>query len=533
MANWFSENNPENQEKKSWFLDNAPVLKSNESEIKPMTLMDKISNSTQELSTIPRAFMNTASFGGLDSVDSVGKFLNKKIGLPYQVSPKNPNTFPGKIGAGVASIAGSFEGPGRLAGAVGRRILPTMAKNAGIIGNFARTLASMGEGATFGASMPGSLQDREKTAMMGSVFQPAIKAGIEGLEPAAIRISKNIIRPTGKYASRSEKIAKTALKYGTLRSTAGDTAERSKEIIEKKLNEVDSLAENANANISMRPAFKRAAAAARYWINEGKPDRAKSILSEIQTLANAKGINANTSLPAKRFLNLRRSGDVALKKLKPEGGFFSTVLPPDIEARQEFLGGMRRSFGQAIPEAGSKNKEISELIDLANASSNRSNVSSRNDLMGLTDWVMLAGGKEKLFMLKKLLQGGRSLGARGMYNAAQFIKSLERNPSALTGENINETIPNQLNSMEPRKLLPAPKKPITTAIPMPEFKNQIGTSKLIEKTPIIFGEKPSIQKTSMLKKFGINPFTGKLKKSKIPSQYQAALKRFIKSKEKG
>lgn len=81
------------------------------------------------------------------------------------------------------------------------------------------------------------------------------------------------------------------------------------------------------------------------------------------------------------------------------------------------------------------------------------------------------------------------------------------------------------------KLLPAPtapRTPITTAIPTPEFggPKQLRAPYYIEQSPILFGEAGvSGNKVSMLKKMGINPFTGEMKYGKPSTTLQKALER--------
>lgn len=495
--------------------------------IGPRGWLDKASTFIHEAGQFPENFANAATFGAGDIIDSA----MDKIGvpkLPPGMRRGNAVTPFGKISGGLGTVAGSFEGPVKAAAAVGRRILP------GMTGRMASTLRSAGEGAAFGASMPGDIKQRGTNALAGAIANPAIGAFTEGLQPNAVRIARNIIRPTGKYASRGKALAETSLEEGVLRHNSGGTAQASQEVIDNLMSQVDDLAKNSNIDVSMKPAFQRAAAAAKYWISEGKPDRASKILKEIQNLATAKGINSQTSLPASRFLNVRRSGDAALKKLTPGGGFFSQTVPPGVEGRQEFLGGMRRALGKAIPEIGEKNQRISKLIDLANAASKRENVSSRNDLLGLKDYILAVGAKNNpdiwpILLAKKAWQGGQGLAARGMYNTGKLARQFGERIRTLGGEDVSETIPRQLGNSGARKLLSAERGPITTAIPKPELETGARTLRApyyLEESPISF-DVPSnpVLKKSTIKKYGINPFTGKMKPQKALSALEIALKR--------
>jgi len=257
----------------------------------------------------------------------------------------------------------------------------------------------------------------------------SIPAMLRATQPAAknaaIRIAQGILRPTGKFAKRSSKIAEASLQEGVLKSSAERTQKASQTLIDDLMSKVDDLAGKSTAYTELKPAFRRVAATAKYWIGQGKPDRAEKILTEVSNIAKAKRLTPSRVLSTKDILTLRRSEDEALKRLKPGGGFFSETVPADIEARQEFSGGLRKILGKASPEIGNINKRISSLIDVSKTAGKRTGVSSRNNLLDIVDYGLAAGSMANpklsaLLIAKKLFQAGKAGTAKGLYKYSKF-----------------------------------------------------------------------------------------------------------------
>ena len=122
-----------------------------------------------------------------------------------------------------------------------------------------------------------------------------------------------------------------------------------------------------------------------------------------------------------------------------------------------------------------------------------------------------------------------------MYGASKAIKKF----GSGGGENVSPRILNRLGVSGYPKLLTREMGPITTSVQRPEFQRSLPLpepefqrsfplpARQIEQSPIIFGQPSSITKTITPRKFGINPFTGKMKATKIPSSYKASLKRIL------
>lgn len=253
----------------------------------------------------------------------------------------------------------------------------------------------------------------------------ATRAAQSGARGTAINIARNILKPTGKFAKRGERIAESALEQGVLRSSVKRTAEKAQSRIDALMDQVDELANKAQGSANLKGAYRRVAAAAKYWMLQGKPERAEKILTEITNISKAKMLHPKRQMSIKGILNLRRSQDEALKRLKPGGGFYSETIPADIEARQEFAGGLRKILGQAVPEIGEKNRAISSLIDVKNVAGKRGGVSSRNEPLSLSDLGLLGVGAISpkawaILAAKKLYQGGKAGVARGLYGFSKI-----------------------------------------------------------------------------------------------------------------
>lgn len=251
-----------------------------------------------------------------------------------------------------------------------------------------------------------------------------------GARKGALRIAKGIMRPGGKYEKRAGAIAESALKEGVLRSSAERTSEAAQGKIDRIMQEVEEIAEKSTSFADLKPAFRRVAAAAKYWMSEGEPERAEAILRKMDDIATAKGLSPNQILSVPEILDLKRAQDAATKKLKPNA-FFADTNTPSIETRQELGGGLRKILGMAEPEIGSRNKRISNLIDVKNVSGKRGNVSSRNNALDIVDYGLTAASMKNkevlpLLIAKKAWQGGKALTARGLYGFSQFGKKTPR-----------------------------------------------------------------------------------------------------------
>jgi len=100
-----------------------------------------------------------------------------------------------------------------------------------------------------------------------------------GMEQAGTRIAQNILHPTGRFAKRSEKIAKTALDEGVLRGSAEGTRRAAQSNIDAYMDEVDRLAENSTAKISVSPALRRMDALTKWYKRRGDTPAAEKVMA--------------------------------------------------------------------------------------------------------------------------------------------------------------------------------------------------------------------------------------------------------------
>lgn len=161
-----------------------------------------------------------------------------------------------------------------------------------------------------------------------------------------------------------------------------------------------------------------------------RPETKTEILPEVVGPSNKEAVLTGfnpRSMSVKEGLNIRRGQDALLKTTKAGGGYTAETNSPEIMGRQEFAGGLRKDIGRVSPEIKANNKRISQLIDLSKASGKRADVSSRNNLMDLTDSMMTTASVLNpkalaLLAARKAWQGGKAGIARGMYNAPSFGK---------------------------------------------------------------------------------------------------------------
>lgn len=121
------------------------------------------------------------------------------------------------------------------------------------------------------------------------------------------------------------------------------------------------------------------------------------------------------------------------------GGWDASTTTPEIKARQEYAGGLRREISRQVPEIDAKNRRFGDLIDLANASEGRASVESRNNIFDLGDTIMGAAASTNpkalaLLGLKKGAQFGKGIGAKSFYGfgrpESKEVRDLLKSPSA-------------------------------------------------------------------------------------------------------
>lgn len=219
--------------------------------------------------------------------------IYRKGGIYDQFGPNPPafNPSPGKMagfvqaGADQPGSALPFVGQaggGMAAGPVG-----------GVGGAVAGEAVRQGLGRAFGVqSVPLRESGRQfgqvaKNAAIGEalgfgggvIAEKGSKMLGPGAKNAAVRIAKNIIRPTGKYTKRGEKIATEALKEGVLRGSAEGTAKAAQRKIQPLMDEVNSIAASIkNKTMTAESGLRRMDALSKWYSGRGDSKSAARVL---------------------------------------------------------------------------------------------------------------------------------------------------------------------------------------------------------------------------------------------------------------
>lgn len=381
-------------------------------------------------------------------------------------------------------------------------------------------------------SLVGKVAGAGIEALTGAAPVMALEKAGPALQRFAIDEATKVIRPVGRLAPRSDKIAKTAIESGVLRSSPKRTAEAAQTKINNLMDEIDTIASGIkNKTVTAENAGRRMDALSKWYRQRGDTNAAEkidSIKADIirgegltepvmqtvhtpldqpengfviargspstqttpsvqnvplaskskrpilksvqsgevpskQNLESAEDVilqqrgknqvrmvapERKTStvqsdirspaiegpatpsqvqvgtkykgLPVRKALEVRRNQDALLKSKKINGGFGSDTNSSEILGRQEFANGMRREIGNAVPEIGEKNRQVSKLIDVSTAAGKRAQVSNRNDRMSLKDALLLSNPKMWPVLLGKYAYGpARGLVARGAYGAGE------------------------------------------------------------------------------------------------------------------
>lgn len=359
---------------------------------------------------------------------------------------------PGSALPFVGQAAGGYAGPvGGVAGALGgEAVRQGLGRLFGVQkgADSLRQFKQAGKNATIGEVLGyGS----------GKVIEKASEAFGPYAKKAAIRIAKNIIRPTGKLAKRSDILAKTALEEGVLSSNAQGMVKKVKARGSQLQGEIDSLIDNfQGGKLNYESALKRMDALARKYRSLGAFEDADKVLkvknqiieggnirqpvmgvtSEVDELGIPKEKTVKIGekpreVTASQMNKRKREEYRYLEGKRQGGGWMSDTSTPEISGRQEFAGGLRREIAKQIPEVDPLNKRFGNLIDLGKAVEGRANVGSRNDIMSLGDIILASNPKTwPIALARKAWQGARGFGANALYglpkagqNSAQILKN--------------------------------------------------------------------------------------------------------------
>lgn len=126
-----------------------------------------------------------------------------------------------------------------------------------------------------------------------------------------------------------------------------------------------------------------------------------------------------------------------LEGKRVNGGWDASTSSPEVAARQEYAGGLRRSIAKAVPEVEPLNKRFGNLIDLGQATEKRAGITSRNNVMDLGDQLLAGMGSHDpkalaVLLSRKLAQRGQADIAKGLFGGANTMKNageLLKNPA--------------------------------------------------------------------------------------------------------
>ena len=225
----------------------------------------------------------------IGSYDKRKGSIYRKGGIYDQFGPKPPVFDPRpRPMAGIVEAAA--DQPGSALPFVGQVAGGYAGPVGGVAGALAGEAVRQGAGKVFGVQDDTSLQQFKKAgenAVFGEVLGygagKAIQKGTEILVPSAkkagIRIAKNIIRPTGRLAKRSDILAKAALDEGVLSSSPQSMVNKIKAKSSALQNEIDSIIENyEGGTVNAEGAFRRMDALARKYRQLGAFQDADKVL---------------------------------------------------------------------------------------------------------------------------------------------------------------------------------------------------------------------------------------------------------------
>jgi hypothetical protein len=409
--------------------------------------------------------------------------IYSKGGIYEQFGEQAPafNPMPKKFGGIIEAAA---DQPGSALPFVGQAAGGFAGPVGGVGGALAGEAVRQGMGRLFGvqkgADSMRQFKQAGKNAALGELFGygtgKAIEAGAQAVAPfaqkAAIRIAKNIIRPTGKLAKRSDILAKTALEEGLLSSNPQSMVKKVKAKGSQLQGEIDGLIDNfQGGKLNYESALKRMDALARKYRSLGAFDDADKVLkvkNQIIEGGNLRqpvmGVTSEVDelgIPKEKItkigekprevtasqMNKRKREEYRyLEGKRQNGGWMSDTSTPEIVARQEFAGGTRREIARNIPEVDPLNRRFGNIIDLGKAVEGRANVGTRNDIMSLGDIVLASNPKTvPLMFARKAWQGARGFGAKSLYGLERFGKNVGK---TLKSPATRAMISNAINSNE-------------------------------------------------------------------------------------
>lgn len=119
----------------------------------------------------------------------------------------------------------------------------------------------------------------------------AIEAAKPGAKANAVRMARNILRPTGRYAKKGERIAETSLKEGAISSDLKRVGEKTAAKMSAVQDEIDNLINQYEGEgITAEGALKRMDALARRYRQLGDPDSASKVLKVKNDIIQSQGL---------------------------------------------------------------------------------------------------------------------------------------------------------------------------------------------------------------------------------------------------
>ena len=389
----------------------------------------------------------------------------------YDQFGENPPTFNPSIGRFGGFVQTGAEQPGTALPFIGQATGGFLGPIGGVVGALTGEAIRQGVGRRFGvqndANVSKQFKQAGKNAVMGEIVGygsgKAIEQGVKTFGPAAkkaaIRIAKNIIRPTGRLAKRSDILAETALKEGVLSSSSQSMINKVKAKGSQLQTEIDSLIDNyKGGTMNAESALRRMDALARKYRQLGAFEDAEKVLkvkNQIIEGGNLRqpimGVVSDVNevgmpiektvkvgekpreMTGKQITKRKREEYRYLEGKRANGGWNADTSTPEILARQEFAGGLRRETARAIPQVDTLNRRFGNIIDLGKAVEGRANVGTRNDIMSLGDLVLASNPKTlPLALSRKAWQGARGFGANSLYGlegSGKNLSTILKNPA--------------------------------------------------------------------------------------------------------
>ena len=323
-------------------------------------------------------FVNTATFGGLDAINAIGK---KIIPLPPVAEAQaqgmlNPRakTAAGKIGEASGNVAGFFYGPNKAAMALGRKVLPNAAKVSGGFGFGARRVQDAVAGALAGALIPGDVQQRFSGALTGAISGPVFGGAVEGVQraarPIANRLMNSVLKPSNKTLDKRPNLGVEAAEAGLTGSKA-QIAKKSQALIDAKEAELSTLLQGAKGDVDVLKIAVNLDDLKRAYVSVGD-DAAIKALDTLQETLLSKSSTGKISVQDAN--QLKRDFYSVLK----DSQFGNSDVPAKVKGMKQVAGQLKEGIEGVVPDAKGINRSMGLGIETNKSVGRQLNNEQRN-----------------------------------------------------------------------------------------------------------------------------------------------------------